>query len=36
MNEWMNEWMNENFVNVSMYLAKKLANWEHLTKVNTY
>ena len=27
-NEWMNEWMNENFINVSMYLAKhkKLAN----------
>ena len=38
-NEWMNEWMNENFINVSMYLAKKqkkLANWGHLTKVNTY
>ena len=30
--------MNENFINVSMYLAKnkKLANWGHLTKVNTY
>ena len=30
--------MNENFINVSMYLAKnkKFASWGHLTKVNTY
>ena len=37
-NHEVNEWMNENFINVSMYLAKnkKIANWGHLTKVNTY